>query len=418
MTKVVVATFNVVVAMSGGVDSSVALILLKKQGFEPIGVTLKLPVWGNKVNACRDNVYCTPESIKIAEAVCKKLQVPYFVVDAQKEFKKEVINYFVKELKKYHTPNPCVICNRNLKFQLLIKLADKMKIPYVATGHYAKIKFNKKTCLYELLKGKDKKKDQSYSLSFLTQEQLKHIILPLGNYTKAEVYKIAKKEGFPFFEKIKQSQNFCFVSDKALPLFIQKEIGENSGPIMDMKGNILGQHKGLYFFTLGQRKGLNLPNGPAFAKPACRQGRASVVRRQRLCRRRAGKPYYVQGFDASKNALIITKDKKDLYKKEAILSPLNLISGKINQKKLKVSAKIRYRSKSALATLYLLSRKNLPTFGRQNLVSPCPSGRRGFARNKAKIVFNKPQKAITPGQFCVFYQGNICLGAGVIQKII
>jgi len=375
MTKVVVATFNVVVAMSGGVDSSVALILLKKQGFEPIGVTLKLPVWGNKVNACRDNVYCTPESIKIAEAVCKKLQVPYFVVDAQKEFKKEVINYFVKELKNYRTPNPCVICNRNLKFQLLIKSADKMKIPYVATGHYARLREIKnqigpygesqvttKVKNYQLLRAKDKNKDQSYSLSFLTQEQLKHIILPLGNYTKAEVYKIAKKEGFPFFEKIKQSQNFCFVSNKALPFFIRKEIGENPGPIMDMKGNILGQHKGLYFFTLGQRKGLNLPNGP----------------------------HYVIGFNQQKNILLVSKSKKDLYKKEAFLSPLNLISGKMTQKKLKVSAKIRYRSKSALAFLYLLS------------------------KNKAKIVFNKPQKAITPGQFCVFYQGNICLGGGKI----
>jgi len=367
--------------MSGGVDSSVALILLKKQGFEPIGVTLKLPIWENKnlppvgrqnlvsrfarnkLNACRDNVCCTPVSIKIAQKICQKLQVPYFVIEAQKEFRKEVIAYFVQELKKYHTPNPCLICNRNLKFQLLIELAEKMKIPYVATGHYAKVEFNKKTGLYEFSKGKDKNKDQSYSLSFLTQKQLKYLIFPLGNYFKAEVYKIAKKEGFPYFEKIKQSQNFCFVSNKALPLFIQKEIGKNPGPIMDLKGNMLGTHQGLYFYTLGQRKGLNLANGP----------------------------FYVIDFNIKKNTLIVSKNKKDLYKKEAMLSPLNLISGKITQKKLKVSAKIRSRSKSASANLYLLN------------------------KNKAKIVFNKPQKAITPGQFCVFYQGQKCLGGGIIS---
>jgi len=359
----VITKRKVIVGLSGGVDSSVALILLKKQGFEPIGVTLKLPVWENKLNACRDNVCCTPASIKVAETICKKLRVPYFVIEAQKEFRKEVINYFVKELKQYHTPNPCLICNRNLKFQLLIKLAEKMKIPYVATGHYAQVKFNKKIDLYELLKGKDKDKEQSYSLSFLTQKQLKHLIFPLGNYFKAEVYKIAKKEGFPYFEKIKQSQNFCFVSNKALPLFIQKEIGINSGPIKNIKGNILGQHQGLYFYTLGQRKGLNLANGP----------------------------FYVIDFNIKKNTLIVSKNKKDLNKKTAILSPLNIVSGKITAKKMKIQAKIRSRSPMASATLYFVN------------------------KNKAKIVFNKPQKAITPGQFCVFYQGQKCLGGGIIS---
>jgi tRNA-specific 2-thiouridylase len=355
---------KVIVGLSGGVDSSVALILLKKQEFEPMGVTLKLPVWKNKVNTCHDNVCCTPASIKIAQKICQKLQVPYFVIEAQKEFQKEVITYFVKELKQYHTPNPCVMCNRNLKFQLLIELAEKMKIPYVATGHYAKIKLNTKTGLYELLKGKDKNKDQSYSLSFLDQKQLKYLILPLGNYAKSEVYKIAKKEGFPYFEKIKQSQNFCFVSNKALLLFIQKEIGINPGPIKNIKGNILGQHQGLYFYTLGQRKGLNLANGP----------------------------FYVIDFNIKKNTLIVSKNKKDLNKKTAILSPLNIVSGKITAKKMKIQAKIRSRSPMASATLYFVN------------------------KNKAKIVFNKPQKAITPGQFCVFYQGQKCLGAGIIQE--
>lgn len=352
---------KIVVGMSGGIDSSVSLILLKKQGWNPIGVTLKLPIWENKINACRHNICCTPESIKIAKIICKKLQVPYFIADAQKEFKKEVINYFLKELKKYHTPNPCIICNRNLKFQLLIKLANKMKIHYVATGHYAKVKFNKKTDLYELLKGKDKNKDQSYSLSFLTQGQLKHIILPLGNYTKAEVYKIAKKEGFSFFEKIKQSQNFCFVSNKSLPLFIKEEIGENPGPLMDMKGKILGKHQGLYFYTIGQRKGIKLSGGP----------------------------YFVAGWDKKKNNLLITKNKKTLFKKELSVYPYHLISGKKITRPINAQVRTRYQQKLSQACLIPEKRK-LRIILKKNIFAPCP------------------------GQFAVFYQKDECLGGGKI----
>lgn len=364
---------KIIVGMSGGVDSSLSLILLKKQGWDPIGVTLKLPVWENKANTCRDNICCTPQSLQIAQTICQKLQVPYFVVDAQKEFQKEVINYFIKELKKYHTPNPCLICNRNLKFQLLIALAKKMGVPYVATGHYAKIKYHPQSKSYELFRGKDRTKDQSYSLSFLKQAQLRHIILPLGNYYKKEVYQLIKKAGFPYFEKIKQSQNFCFVSNKALPVFIQNTLGQNPGPIKDLKGNLLGQHQGLYFYTIGQRKGLNLSGGP----------------------------YYVIDFDIKNNVLLVSKKKKDLYKKTALLSPLNIISGKIRKTPIKVQAKIRSRSPLALATLSFIN------------------------KNKAKIVFQKPQPAITPGQFCVFYlpskkpnQDQKCLGAGIIQKAI
>lgn len=353
MKKELKTSKKIVVGLSGGVDSSVALILLKKQGFEPIAVTLDLPTWKNKL-----------PSHQSARAVCKKLEIPYFIIDAQKEFQQKVIKYFTKELKNYHTPNPCLICNRNLKIALLWQLAKQMKIPYVATGHYAKIRFNKKTKLFELLKGKDKNKDQSYSLSFLKQDQLKHLVLPLGNYTKKEVYQIAKKEGFTSFEAIKQSQDFCFVSNQDLPAFLQKQITKKPGPILDLKGNILGQHQGLCFYTIGQRKGLNLANGP----------------------------YYVVGFLKKKNSLLVSKHQKDLYKREAVLSPLNLIAGKIKQKRIKVAAKIRYRAKAASATLYLLS------------------------RNRAKIVFDKPQKAITPGQFCVFYQKDICLGNGIISS--
>ncbi len=249
---------RIVVGMSGGVDSSITLVLLKKQGFNPVGVSLKLEVWKDKCNVLRENVCCTKESFDIAKKICKKLNVPYYVYDVKKEFKKEVMDYFLSDLKKNRTPNPCVVCNRYLKFKKLFEFAKKKGIKYVATGHYAQVRFNKKTKRYELLKAKDKTKDQSYGLSFLPQKWLKWIILPLGNYTKKKVFKIAKKEGFEFFLKRKQSQDLCFVSKRAIPKYIEKKIGVKPGKIVDTKGNVLGEHKGVHFYTIGQRRRLGL----------------------------------------------------------------------------------------------------------------------------------------------------------------
>ena len=353
---------KIIVGLSGGVDSSAALILLKEQGFEPLGVTLKLPVWSHPQNLCRDNICCTPESLAIAQEVCHKLKVPYFIVDAQSEFQKYVLDYFLKELKNGRTPNPCLICNHALKFKYLLQLAQKCHIPYVASGHYARVRFNKKTGVFELLKGKDQKKDQSYFLSSLTQNQLAHLILPLGTVKKQEVYKLVKDKGFHYFEKKKESQNFCFVSNQSLPLFLKESLGLQPGPIIDTQGKVLGFHQGLYLYTIGQRKGINLPQGP----------------------------YYVQTRDLKTNTLIVTKKKKDLLKKEIILTPYHFISEKIPQKKIKVQASIRYRQKLSSATLFPPRNK------------------------KIKIIFAKPQFAVTPGQFCVFYQREKCLGNGVI----
>jgi tRNA-specific 2-thiouridylase len=265
---------KIVVGMSGGIDSSMALILLKKHGWNPIGVSLNLPN--------------SEQSLKIAKSVCKKLDVPYYVINARKDFQKEVVDYFISEWKNLRTPNPCVICNPNFKFKQLLQWAKKHKIEYVATGHYARLKFNNKTKKYELLKGKDKNKDQSYDLCLLPQKYLPHIIFPLGNYTKKRIYEIAQKEGFNLLVNKKESQDFCFIAKQSLCPFLKEKIGEKQGLILDLKGNVISKHQGLHFFTIGQRKGIKLSGGP----------------------------YFVTGWDKNKNTLFVTKNKKTLYKKE------------------------------------------------------------------------------------------------------
>jgi len=346
---------KIIVGMSGGIDSSITAFLLKKQGWQPIGVSLNLPQWRGK------------KTFTSAKKTCQRLNIPYYLIDCQKDFKDKVVDYFIKELKKGQTPNPCVICNRYLKFAKLIEFAQTKKINYVATGHYARIKKvskfkSLKVQACQLLQAKDKNKDQTYNLCFLTQEQLKHTLFPLGEYTKKQVYQIANKQGFNWLIKKKQSQDFCYVNNKLLTEFLTKKLGKQIGNIIDEKGNILGQHEGLHFYTIGQRKGLKINDGP----------------------------WFVKSFDKMKNILIVTKNEKEIAQKEIYLSPFNFLSGKLANKPIKIMAKIRY--------LQPLS---------EAILSP--------AKNKQlKLVFKNPQKAATPGQFCVFYQKNICLGGGKI----
>ncbi len=355
---------KIIVGLSGGVDSAAALILLKKQGFNPIGVTLKLPRWGKNK---KENANSHSQSIEIAQKICRKFKIPYFVIDAEKDFDKKVVNYFITELKNNRTPNPCVVCNRDFKFKKLFEIAKKFKANYVATGHYARLrqqnpKIKNQKPKYELLTAKDKKKDQSYMLSGLSQKDLSKIILPLGNLTKDEAYKITKKEGLNFFKRIKQSQDFCFVSGKLLTKFLKEQVGAKKGKIIDENGNILGTHEGRHFFTIGQRKGIKLPNGP----------------------------YFVFGFDKKKNIVYVTKNKKNLFKKEIIVYPSHLISNEKLKKPINALVKTRYQQESTPAKII-------------------PQG------NKLKIIFKKPVFSPTPGQFAVFYKKEICLGNGVIN---
>lgn len=353
---------KIVVGMSGGVDSSMALILLKEQGWDPVGVSLKFPVWKDPANRLRENVCCSKESFRVAKDVCGRLGVPHHIYDVSREFKKEVIGYFLGRLRSVKTPNPCVMCNRFLKFPKLLAWGQARGIRHVATGHYARVRKNPRTRRFELLKAKDTEKDQTYPLSFLDQEQLGRIVLPLGEYTKSQVYEMAEGLGFEVFLKKKQSQDFCFVAGNSLDAFLEKEIGVREGEMQDENGVVLGRHRGLHFYTVGQRKGLGLGGGP----------------------------YFVAGFVPSRNILKITRNEKNLFRKELNIGPCNFI-GEVPKKPVRVHAKIRYRQNTSPALL------------------------RVFSRNKARLVFNKPQRAVTSGQFAVFYRGNVCLGAGEIQ---
>ena len=355
---------KIVVGMSGGVDSSMTLLLLKKAGWAPVGVSLKLPIWDDPQNLLRENVCCSTESLDIAKGVCEKLGVPYHQYDVKKDFQKYVMDYFISELKSARTPNPCAICNRYLKFKKLFDWAHENGIEHIATGHYASTCLNKKTGKYELLQAKDKSKDQTYGLCLLPNEWLRYIHFPLGIHTKDEVYKVAKREGFDIFLKRKQSQNLCFVAGKALPKYVGQKLGASPGEIMDENEKILGTHNGLHFFTIGQKKGLNLRLPGAF---------------------------YVKEFDRKNNRLIVTKDQDSIFQKRIIISNFNFVSGVHPEKPTEVWAKIRYVQPLSKAILY-----------------PEENG-------EVKIAFRQPQYATCQGQFCVAYEGNVCLGGGVIS---
>lgn len=360
---------KVVVALSGGLDSSVSALLLKKKGFELIGIFMLF--WSENTKKARWNRCCSPGAQARAREVARILNIPFYVLDLRKEFKKQIVDYFLKEIKKGRTPNPCVECNRIVKFGLLLKKAKEFGADFLATGHYVKKidlrTKSKKSKIYKILRARDKEKDQSYFLWRLTQEQLKHLLFPLGNFTKKEVKELARKFRLPVLD-IPESQEICFVGT-SLEEFLKKHLKPKPGKIVDTKGNVLGEHKGLIFYTIGQRKGIGL----------------------------AGGPYYVLKKDTKNNLLVVTKNQKDLYKKELLASQINWILKKPPKFPIKIKAKIRYLHQPARATLY-------PSFLKKKTSS-------------IRVVFNKPQRAITPGQSVVFYKGEEMLGGGIIERV-
>lgn len=347
---------KVIVGLSGGIDSLVSLFLLKEQGFSPIGVSLRISNWENKEN-----------DFSLLKNFSKKFKIPYFIIDTRKNFKEVVVKYFLDSLKKGETPNPCIICNRYFKIKELFEFAQKHQIKYVATGHYAKIEYDTRKKEYFLKKGVDREKDQSYFLALLPQKWLSRLILPLGKYTKKEVKKIAEKYKILKFAKKKESQDFCYVGSKEKNDFLLNEFGKKEGNIITENGKIIGKHQGIYFFTIGQRKGIKIP----------------------------GKILYVEDINPKKNEIVVTDKKENLLKKEIYVSPFHFISTSFaEQDKIKGEVKTRYKSQPAKAILYHKERKS----------------------RKVKIVLQKEKISPTPGQFAVFYKEDICLGGGPIRK--
>ena len=351
---------RVVCAMSGGVDSAVAAFLLKEAGFEVIGVFMKF--WVDDLGAGevpRANLCCSSDAERRAELTAGKLGIPFYAKDFSREFKRLVVNDFIDGTRVGSTPNPCVVCNKEIKFGQLMNFAGKLDASYVATGHYARIKLGKDG-IFELHKGKDNEKDQSYYLWQLTQNELAKVIFPLADFKKTEVRTLARELGLPSFET-PESQETCF-APAGTDDFLSKRFLAKPGDIADTSGKKIGTHEGLWHYTIGQRKGIKLSGGP----------------------------YYVVSKDGEENVLVVSRNKKDLLQKTAGLRGLNWTEGKNPKLPLAVKVKIRSRSKAAAA----LIKKT---------------------KGAEYLEFVKPQLAITPGQSAVFYLGGRLIGGAVIS---
>ena len=357
---------RVIIAMSGGVDSSVAAALLKKQGFDVIGIFMKL--WAedsDELTSVKENVCCSVEAATAARAVAQKLDIPFYVVNFAQEFKKMVVDYYVSEYENGRTPNPCVICNRDIKGEILFNKVLELEGDYLATGHYARIEKNKDQ--YHLFQGKDKNKDQTYFLWALTHEKLAKILFSVGHLTKPEVRKLAEKLGLPTAQR-RESQGICFIPDRNVGGFLRRHAKKltKPGPIMDITGKEIGTHTGLINYTIGQRERLNIGGSKA---------------------------YYVVKLDSRKNTLIVGDD-TDLYQKSLIAKDIRWTTDYRPQTTDKnIQATIRYRHSSV----------------------GCKVEDKG--QGKIKVIFDKPQRAITPGQSIVFYRGDELLGGAVIDEV-
>ncbi len=353
---------RVAVALSGGVDSSTAAALLVQQGYQVMGMMMRL--WATSYQGeISENRCCSPAAIKDAHRVCELLGIPFHLVDLEGEFKSRVVEYFCDSYALGRTPNPCLACNRYIKFKALLHLAFDLGAEYLATGHYARIRSHNGK--YQLLKGVDKEKDQSYVLYMLGQRELRHLLFPLGNYTKRQVRAMAAEDNLPTADKA-ESQDVCFVSDGDYRAFVAQQRPETvrPGPILDLQGQVLGEHHGIAFYTVGQRQGLGIA---------------------------APHPLYVVEIDPSQNALVVGP-KSAVFRSELWAEDVHFVAGNPPPQAVPITAKIRYKAKEAPATLI-----------------PLPGQR-------ASVVFAQPQPAITPGQGVIFYQHDIVLGGGIIAS--
>ena len=354
---------KVVVGMSGGVDSSVAAWLLKKQGYDVIGVTMQIWQDEDRQTEEENGGCCGLSAVDDARRVASKLEIPYYVMNFKKEFRKYVMDYFVDEYLNARTPNPCIACNRYVKWEALLKRSLDIGADYIATGHYARIE-QLPNGRFALRKSATAEKDQTYALYSLTQEQLSHTLMPVGEFTKDEIRAMARELDLQTANK-PDSQEICFSPDHDYAKFIAEDMDKEllEGNFVDQNGRILGRHKGLIHYTIGQRKGLNLS---------------------------MGRPVFVVELRPETNEVVIG-DSQDVFSKTLRCSRLNWMAvDGLHGREMRFTAKIRYGHKGALCTV------------------------RELGPDLVECEFDEPQRAVTPGQAVVFYDGEYVAGGGTI----